>query len=79
MDDKSKPNPIIKGRHGREFLNGATVESDNYTHIGYSLHMVTECGKGIDEFFITYADVEITCPDCAKKIRKKAKHSPKPE
>lgn len=62
--------PIIKGRGGREFMNGATCKGDNFTHPGYSLpNMMTECGKSIDSFFATYTDVEITCPICIKRIR----------
>lgn len=65
-------NPIIKGRGGREFMNGATCKDDGYMHLGHSLpNMMTECGKSIDSFLATDADVEITCPDCIKKIRER--------
>jgi hypothetical protein len=55
-------NPVIKGRGGREYMNGATCKGDDYMHLGYSLpNMMTECRKSIDGFLMTYADVEITC------------------
>ena len=61
---------FIKGRSGREFLNGATCEGDDYVHIGHSLpNMMTECGKGIEGFMMTYSDVEITCPDCISRLK----------
>ena len=64
------PNPILKGRGGREFVNGATCQGSKYVHLGYSLpNMMTLCGKAIEGFMVTYADVEITCPQCIKKIR----------
>ena len=60
----------IAGGGGREYFDGAICKGDTYIHIGYPFPNITECGKSIQEFMLTYADVEITCPDCIKKARK---------
>lgn len=56
----------LKGRGARLVHNGATCEDDTYVHLGNSSESMTTCGKAIKEFFLTYADVEINCPECVK-------------
>lgn len=63
----------LKGRGGREFQNGATVKDDDYIHLSVDIGQSTVCGKSPDGFMITYADVDIDCPDCIKDIRKRFK------
>ncbi len=67
--DTDKPNPVLKGRGGRECTNGATVSTDNCMHLSVDMGATTLCGKTPDGFLMTYADVEITCPSCIAKIR----------
>ena len=63
--------PILKGRGGRDHINGATCDGDKYMHLGELFSRQTACNKPFKDFLITCSDVEITCPDCIKAIRKK--------
>ncbi len=65
----AKYNPILKGRGGREFQNGATIKGDDFMHLSIDIGRTTICGKMPDSFLLTYSDVEITCPKCIKVIR----------
>ena len=68
---KVKHNPIIKGRGGRDQVNGATCKGDKFMHLG-EVSGETACKKGWDNFLMTYDEVEITCPDCIKSIMERA-------
>lgn len=62
-------NPILKGRGGREVMNGATRKEDDFMHLSTNIGQTTICGHMPDSFLLTYADVEITCPECIKVLQ----------
>ena len=63
--------PILKGRGGRETINGATREEDEFMHLSSDIGQTTLCGHTPDGFLMTYSDVEITCPECVAILRSK--------
>lgn len=65
---------VLKGRGDRDKYNGATCQGDKFIHLGLLLENATACGKAIDQFFLTYDEVEIDCLDCIKALKKKADH-----
>jgi len=65
-------NPVLKGRGGREFQNGATCNKDEFMHLSVDMGRTTICDKIPDDFLITYSDVEITCPKCIEILRSKS-------
>ena len=71
VNNEEAKNPVLKGRGGRECINGATREEDNFMHLSTDIGQTTICGHTPDGFLITYSDVEITCPECIKVLRKK--------
>lgn len=58
---------VLKGRGGRDITNGATCNGDKFMHLA-QLGKGTSCGKPIKDFLLTYADVEIDCPKCIRKL-----------
>ena len=48
-------------------LGGATVKDDKFMHLGV-LGRGTICGRSIESFLVTYADVDVTCSRCVKKL-----------
>ncbi len=59
---------MLKGSGGRDRYNGATVKGDDFMHFS-TLGQGTSCGKTIQDFLLTYADVKITCPSCIKALK----------
>lgn len=59
---------VLKGRGGREYQNGAMVKNDDKVHLSVDIGKTTICGKIPETFLLTYADVEINCPDCIAEI-----------
>ena len=66
-------NPILKGRGGRDSINGASIKSDKFTHLSTDCGQTTICGHSVESFMLTYADVEIDCPECSRILRKEPK------
>ncbi len=60
----------LKGRGGREYQNGATVKDNEFMHLSVDGGQATICNKIPDQFLLTYSDVDITCPECVKKLVK---------
>ncbi len=67
----STHNPVLKGRGSREFMNGATRKEDTFMHLSTDMGHTTICGHMPNSFLLTYADIEITCPDCIKILRER--------
>jgi len=59
----------LQGRGQRELYNGASAIFDSYMHLGISVFMRTICGKCVSNFLVTYADVEIDCPECIAAMK----------
>ena len=59
----------LTGRGGRDVTNGATVDSDDFMHLGNMLDRVTACKLPIKNFLATYSDVNITCKNCIAALK----------
>ncbi len=64
-------NPVLRGRGGRDCINGATRKEDKFMHLSTDIGRTTVCGHVPEGFLITYSDVEITCPECIRILREK--------
>ena len=65
---------VLKGRSGRDCQNGATTKDDKFMHLSVDIGQSTICGRAVEQFLLTNSDVDVTCPECIKKLT-----SPRPE
>lgn len=61
---------ILKGTGGRETTNGASVKGDDFMHLSCDMGSTAVCGKSVQDFLLTYADVKINCKACVKALKK---------
>lgn len=62
---------VLQGRGGRESTNGASVKGDDkFVHLSVDMGRITICKQAVENFMLTYADVDITCPECIENLKK---------
>lgn len=61
---------VLQGRGGRESTNGATVKGNDFTHLSVDTGQMTICKQVVENFLLTYSDVDITCPECIEDLKK---------